>query len=85
MAAHYAKYLNIIPTAGILTGLVFTGLTGTVFLTRHDFSWMRPALMIAGIAALGEGDGGAKIQRFRGEVGLQAPEVPTAWWMGTLQ
>jgi hypothetical protein len=53
VAAHYAKDPNIIPTAGVLTGLVFTGLTGTVFFTRHDFSWLRPALMIAGLAALG--------------------------------
>src|SRR5690606_10550701 len=36
VAAHYAKVPNIIPTAGLLTGLIFTGLTGTVFLTRHD-------------------------------------------------
>ena len=41
VAAHYAKDPNIIPTAGLLTGLIFTGLTGTVFLTRHDFSWLR--------------------------------------------
>lgn len=53
VAAHYAGDPNIIPTAGLLTGLVFTGLTGTVFFTRHDFSWLRPALMIAGLAALG--------------------------------
>ena len=53
VAAHYAKDPNIIPTAGLLTGLIFTGLTGTVFLTRHDFSWMRPALVVAGFAALG--------------------------------
>ncbi len=53
VAAHYAKDPNIIPTAGILTGLIFTGLTGTVVFTRHDFSWMRPALVVAGFAALG--------------------------------
>jgi FtsH-binding integral membrane protein len=53
VAAFLSKDPNIIPTAGVLTGLVFTGLTGTVFFTKHDFSWMRPALMIAGFAALG--------------------------------
>lgn len=53
VAAHFAKDPNIIPTAGLLTGLVFTGLTGTVVFTRHDFSWLRPALTIAAFAALG--------------------------------
>lgn len=53
VAAAYAQDPNIILKAGVLTGLVFTGLTGTVFFTRHDFSWLRPALMIAGFAALG--------------------------------
>jgi hypothetical protein len=53
VAAAYARDPNIIAKAGVLTALVFTGLTGTVFLTRHDFSWLRPALMIAGFAALG--------------------------------
>lgn len=46
--------LVLMSVAGaLLTGLIFTGLTGTVFLTRHDFSWMRPALVVAGFAALG--------------------------------
>lgn len=53
VAVHYTKDPNVIPTAGVLTGLVFTGLTGTVFLTRQDFSWLQPALAIAGFAALG--------------------------------
>ncbi|HYO59621.1 Bax inhibitor-1 family protein [Archangium sp.] len=53
VAAYYTRDPNIIPTAGVLTGLVFAGLTGTVFLTRRDFSWLRPALTIAGFAALG--------------------------------
>jgi FtsH-binding integral membrane protein len=44
---------KVIPEAGIYTLLVFAGLTGTVFLTRRDFSWMRGALTIAGFAALG--------------------------------
>ena len=53
VATVLTKDPNIVPTAGVLTGLVFTGLTGTVLFTRHDFSWLRPALMIAGFAALG--------------------------------
>jgi FtsH-binding integral membrane protein len=53
LAAYVSGDPNIITKAGVLTGLVFVGLTGTVFLTRRDFSWLRPALMIAGFAALG--------------------------------
>jgi FtsH-binding integral membrane protein len=53
VAAYFSKDPNIIAKAGVLTGLVFVGLTGTVFLTRRDFSWLRPALTIAGFAALG--------------------------------
>jgi hypothetical protein len=52
-SANLASNPNVIPMAGVFTGLIFTGLTGTVFFTRHDFSWMRPALGIAGMAALG--------------------------------
>jgi len=44
---------GIIPQAGLYTLLVFTGLTGTVFFTRKDFSWMRTALTVAGFAAMG--------------------------------
>lgn len=43
---------NIIPIAGVLTLAVFTGLTGIVFLTGADFSFLRTALMLAGIVAL---------------------------------
>ena len=53
LAAYVSGDPNIITKAGVLTGLVFVGLTGTVFLTRRDFSWLRPALTIAGFAALG--------------------------------
>jgi FtsH-binding integral membrane protein len=44
---------QVIPEAGIYTVLVFAGLTGTVFLTRHDFSWMRGLLMVGAFAGLG--------------------------------
>lgn len=42
-----------IPAAGIMTAVVFTGLTAIVFTTRADFSWMGRYLALAGIAALG--------------------------------
>jgi FtsH-binding integral membrane protein len=44
---------TIILEAGIYTALVFTGLTGTVFFTRSDFSWLSPMLMVASLAGLG--------------------------------
>ncbi len=44
---------TVIPTAGLLTGALFIGLTGTVFITRKDFSFMRGILMIGGFVALG--------------------------------
>ena len=42
---------NIIGTAAAATLLMFGGLTGFVFLTRKDFSFLRGALVIGGIAA----------------------------------
>ncbi|HEY8206626.1 MAG TPA: Bax inhibitor-1 family protein [Myxococcaceae bacterium] len=44
---------DTIPAAGIYTGLIFAGLTGTVLLTRKDFSFLGPFLSIAGMVALG--------------------------------
>ncbi len=44
---------TVIPTAGLLTLTIFAGLTGTVFITRKDFSFMRGFLMVAAFAALG--------------------------------
>lgn len=38
--------------AGGTTVVLFVGLTASVFLTRHDFSWMGPMLGIAGLAAM---------------------------------
>lgn len=52
IAAYYAGP-NVIPTAGLLTLTIFAGLTGTVFITKKDFSFMRGALMLGGFAALG--------------------------------
>jgi FtsH-binding integral membrane protein len=45
--------VNVIPTAGLMTGVVFAGLTGLVFTTRADFSWMGRYLGLAAFAALG--------------------------------
>lgn len=41
-----------IPTAGLVTLVLFGGLTGIVFLTRRDFSWMRGVLGVAALGAL---------------------------------
>jgi hypothetical protein len=42
-----------IPAAGVYTGLIFTGLTATVFFTKKDFSFLGPILAVAGMVALG--------------------------------
>jgi uncharacterized protein len=44
---------SVIPTAGVLTGVVFGGLTAVVFFTGKDFSFMRNALAIASFGAMG--------------------------------
>jgi len=43
----------IIPTAGLTTLLLFGVLTGVVFVTRKDFSFLRGILMFGGFAAMG--------------------------------
>jgi FtsH-binding integral membrane protein len=43
----------IITEAGIITGLLFAGITATAFMTRKDFSFMRGILTIGGFVALG--------------------------------
>jgi FtsH-binding integral membrane protein len=53
ICVYFVKDPNLIPTAGLITGVVFVGLTAAVFLTGSDFSWMRQALMMGGFAALG--------------------------------
>jgi len=52
IAAHRSSP-DVIPMAGIITGLLFVGLTATVFLTRQDFSFMRGILTVGGFVALG--------------------------------
>jgi FtsH-binding integral membrane protein len=44
---------NIIATAGVMTAVVFGGLTVLVFATRADFSWLGRYLGLVGLAALG--------------------------------
>ncbi len=44
---------DVIPTAAILTGGLFIGLTTIAFTTRADFSYLRSFLVIGGIVALG--------------------------------
>ncbi len=42
-----------IPTAGLVTLVLFGGLTGVVFMTRRDFSFMKGLLGVLSIGALG--------------------------------
>jgi FtsH-binding integral membrane protein len=51
--AAYHSSADVIPMAGIITGLLFAGLTATAFLTRKDFSFLRGILTIGGFVALG--------------------------------
>jgi FtsH-binding integral membrane protein len=44
---------HLIETAGILTLCVFAGLTASVFITRADFSFLGPILMVASFILLG--------------------------------
>lgn len=44
---------TVIPTAGIITLSVFSVLTGYVFVTKQDFSFLGPALAIGGAVAMG--------------------------------
>lgn len=44
---------DVIPTAALLTLLIFAGLTIGVFLTKHDFSFLGPILGVVGLGALG--------------------------------
>jgi FtsH-binding integral membrane protein len=52
VAAYYSDP-SVIPTAALLTLTVFAGLTGTVFITRKDFTFLGKALSLGGFAALG--------------------------------
>jgi FtsH-binding integral membrane protein len=44
---------NVIATAGVITLILFGGLTAVVFMTGANFNWLRNVLFVAGIAAFG--------------------------------
>lgn len=52
VAAHHSSP-EVIPMAGMMTGLLFFGLTATVFMTGKSFSFLRPILAIGSLVALG--------------------------------
>jgi FtsH-binding integral membrane protein len=45
-------YPGVIPQAGMITAVMFGGLTMIVFVTGHDFSYLRTILMLMGLASL---------------------------------
>ncbi|NJP08098.1 MAG: permease [Leptolyngbyaceae cyanobacterium RU_5_1] len=51
--AAYFSDPSVIPTAAILTLLMFAGLTAVVFISRKDFSFLGSILTIGGFIALG--------------------------------
>jgi FtsH-binding integral membrane protein len=53
MAAIRSNSMEIFGQAGITTLGLFLGLTAVVFLTRRDFSFLGPILMVGGFIALG--------------------------------
>lgn len=53
IAAYYANDPYLIQKAGVITILVFAGLTGTVVLTKKDFTFLGSALRMGGFAAMG--------------------------------
>jgi len=52
IAAHFSSP-NVIPTAGIVTALLFGGLTFIAFTTQRDFSYLAGVLSLGGFVALG--------------------------------
>lgn len=52
IAVHFSAP-DVLPTAALITGLLFAGLTATVFITRKDFSFLGSILTIGGFVALG--------------------------------
>ena len=51
--ARYYSSPDLIPTAGLFTGLLFLGLTAVAFTSGVNFSFLRGALVIGGLLALG--------------------------------
>ena len=52
MAEHYGPR-GVIQSAGLVTAIVFSGLTLTVFVTKADFSFLRWAIVAGSVIALG--------------------------------
>lgn len=44
---------DVIPTAALITGVMFAGLTVAVFVSGENFNWLRGALTLGSLAALG--------------------------------
>ena len=53
LASHMADDPYLIHKAGLLTVALFAGLTGTVFITKKDFSFLRGILAVGSMVALG--------------------------------
>jgi len=53
MAKIYSKDVPIIPMSAVITLILFGGLTGTVLITKKDFSFLGNGLRMAMFAALG--------------------------------
>lgn len=52
-AVFFVNDPTLIPTAALITGVLFLGLTVVAFTTRTDFSFLRGVLVIGGFVALG--------------------------------
>ena len=53
MAVYQTNDPNLLPAAGLLTLIIFGGLTAATFVTKHDFSYLGTYLWWGGIAAFG--------------------------------
>ena len=53
VAVYLVNDPTLIPTAAVITGTLFAGLTAVAFFTRADFSFLRGILLIGGFVALG--------------------------------
>lgn len=53
IASFYLRAPHLIAEAGIMTGCLFAGLTAAAFITRKDFSFLRPILFAGMFIAMG--------------------------------
>ena len=53
IAVFFVNDPTLIPTAALITGVLFLGLTVVAFTTRTDFSFLRGVLVVGGFIALG--------------------------------